>query len=192
MRLLEAHVETQEQILAAMQAERIEAERLNESVTRLGMGASDLGAALLQVDKTQQMLTKLGTDIRRVETEAATSVEVEAKVADAKAEAARKLKRAELHAANERRRLMARLYAGGVVSLAALLAISLAAVNAVRAQERDAQANCERGLLTTKAVVSYLEDVEATSTNPVLVQSAGEVIAVLPPKNTDARKACAQ
>lgn len=67
LRLLEAHVGTQEEILAAMQAERIEAERLNDSVVRLGLGASDLGAALLQVDKTQQMLTKLGQDITRVE-----------------------------------------------------------------------------------------------------------------------------
>lgn len=70
LRLLEEHVAVQEEILIGLQAERIEAERLNESVDRLGMGATSLGEALREVDRQQQLLTRLGRAVKEVQDKA--------------------------------------------------------------------------------------------------------------------------
>lgn len=104
LRLLEAHVEVQEQLLVAMQAERIEADRLSDSVTRLGDGASALGEALRAVDKQQQMLTKLGQELKEVEDKSVTKEElVEAK-------------REQAHTTLEfRKRTLQRVYTTGIL-----------------------------------------------------------------------------
>lgn len=65
--LLEHALSIQEEEINGIRAELIEAERLTNSVDRLGLGASALGDALLQVDKQQQVLTRLGQDLKRVE-----------------------------------------------------------------------------------------------------------------------------
>lgn len=88
VRELEAHVTIQERILVNLQAELIEANRLNESVERLGEGATSLGEALLAVDKQQQTLTRLGRQLNDVEQQAATKQDLHMTREDVAAETA--------------------------------------------------------------------------------------------------------
>lgn len=55
---------------------------LQRSVTRLGMNATALGDALLQVDRNQQALTKLGTELRTVQETTVPREEVESRIED--------------------------------------------------------------------------------------------------------------
>lgn len=174
LRLLEASVETQEEILAAIQAERIEAERLNDSVTRLGMGASDLGAALLQVDKTQQMLTKLGQDISRVEAESVTEEQVAEKV---------RLARQEL--LNYRKNQVAKAYGWGVGVLTMFLVFAVVAAGYVQHQRRQEHENCLSRAATSQAVKGYLDVVVENSTNPKIRDRAAQILVAIPPTNAE-------
>lgn len=80
VRQLEVSVEIQETILAVIQADCIEADRLKDSVGRLSLDATALGEALLQVDRNQQKMTQLGRQLSIVDQEKASKGEVDAKV----------------------------------------------------------------------------------------------------------------
>lgn len=154
LRLLEASMEIQEQILASLHAERIEAERLTESVSRLGDGAAALGQALLRVDRTQQSLTELGTELRAVEARTANKGEVATQIKSA------------------RRRL---LVVGVALLITALIGATL--IFYVRKENaRETFANCQRSARTAAAVTSYLETVSANSQVPEIRESARNLV----------------
>lgn len=118
LRLLESSSEIQEQILANLQAERIESDRLSLSVGRLGDGATTLGEALLRVDRNQQQLTKLGRQLSEVE-----------QATDRKADRAEVTATAD-HLTLQRRQLALRFIFAGLVSaaiLGSLLAFTISA-----------------------------------------------------------------
>ncbi len=81
LRDIEASLEVQEQILSAMRAEAIEAQRLTDSVDRLGLGANALGDALLQVDRNQQALSQLGREMNEIDRKVVPRSEVETEAA---------------------------------------------------------------------------------------------------------------
>lgn len=157
IRGLEAHQEIQEAILIAMQAERIEAERLTDSVDRLGMGATALGEAILQVDRNQQTLTKLGGELREVKSLAAT-----------KEDHAKAL--VELHKVRRTRNLM--IWAiGGVIVMGTLTGLYLN-----EQQQEEAYKACVSGKATGAAVQTFLTTVAENSTTPAVKKSATDLV----------------
>lgn len=165
LRAVEVAVEVQAEILTSIQAELIESDRLSSSVERLGDGASELGAALLQVDRNQQALTRLGQQLEGVQEQAATKDEID----EAKKIADDRFRR-------YHRRVTARARVAAVLGLAAIGTLGGILWHTVdRQNELDAEA-CQRAKGTRNAVVKYLSDVERVSTNPVLRDSAGEVV----------------
>lgn len=121
-RTLAQRVSKLEAELAAIHAEQVEAERLNNSIARLGVGASDLGEALKTVDKNQQVLTRLGKELAEVKKKTVTKEQLE--------EQARVDEEA---AAAKRRTRVRRVAAAG----AALLLLLLIGAGAVFRYERD-------------------------------------------------------
>ena len=164
-RYVEATLDIQSTQMAGIQAELIESDRLTNSVDRLGAGASELGEALLQVDRNQQMLTKLGREIDVVASSSATKDEV----AEAKAAA-------DMAMAKYRRRVYGWSAVMTVLGLAAIATLGFLLNHTIERQnDIDAEA-CARSTATRDVVVKYLSDVEQHSTNPILRESAGDVV----------------
>lgn len=146
--MLESHVEVQEGVLAGIQAERIEAERLTDSVGRLGEGANALGEALLTVSKQQQRLAD-------IEKELVPREEIESKLSNA----AEKQAKTTLEF---RKRTLARIYATGL--LLTLLLSVLGAVaysyhqSKLSAQKDICQARSEQTSIIIDVLVESIKD----------------------------------
>lgn len=177
LKLVEASLEVQGEILISIQAELIESERLTESIGRLGEGAGSLSAALLQVDRQQQTLTRLGRELQTVKDESITGKDVEEKVTAAK-------ELVEARQRTVRKKLMRGLV--GVLVLAAIIAF--ASVQYLQAEKTRRIANCERNAATNAAVVKFLNTVAGNSQVPKIKQSAQDVIDALP--STDEVRLC--
>lgn len=156
LRLLEAHIDVQEQILMAIQAERIEADRLEASVGRLGENTSALSAALLLVDKNQQQLTKLGRQITAVEETSATKVDL-VKAAKEQARVTREF----------RKTTLARIYTTGIL-LILFLAGGSVAVAQYQQNHRDvAVVTCQDRNEQNQIIIDILEgSVQAAPNGP--------------------------
>lgn len=149
LRDLEVSVAVQEEILTSIQAELIEAGRLNDSVERLGEGANVLGAALLQVDRNQRELTRLDRYVQKVEEKAATTQDVESRVRQAKVEADLLVKAAAARVLKERKRWAKKV--GAVIAVIGLVLFGL--VFYVSNSAHDA---CGNRQMATKAVLDTL------------------------------------
>lgn len=172
LRYLEASVAVQEQELVAIRAERIEADRLEQSVNRLGDGASALGEALLAVDRTQQRLTRLGQEVEHVASKAATKDEVAEE------------KRASIRALQAQRKEYAtKLVSVGILFGVALLVAALVTANVIsdnRRASRAAQVRaCQGANTTVEAVNSFLDAVAQAATVPEIRERANKVKATL-------------
>lgn len=158
LRLLEASLEVQEEVMVALQEERIDAARLSQSVERLAMGSDALVAALLQVDRNQQQIAKLDKDIKAVECQVTPVKDIKDQIR------------------KTRRRLIA-IVASGVLLTVALYLIGTRYADA---RAREEYLNCQQRLATAAAIQSYLTVVAAESTNPDLKKSAQEIIDLYP------------
>lgn len=165
LRALEVHQEVQEELIRGIHAERIESERLQASVIRLGRGATSLGEALLQVDKNQQTLTKLGAELKQVKDQTATKEEL----ADAS-------KTQHAAAVELRRNALQRVY------MTAILVVVIGAVAGLiwyqyqNDQRRAAQDVCEARNGQNGALVKLMEGVlTAPRPNPTASPSPAEI-----------------
>ena len=111
---VEGRLERLERVMRAIREQRTEGFRLAESVDRLGLNAGALQEALLQVDRNQQTLTKLGKELE----------ETKAIVVPREEHAQRDEERSQELAAY-RRSVTGKMYAWGVAGLAALLTVGL-------------------------------------------------------------------
>lgn len=178
LKLLEAHIEVQEEILTAMQAERIEAIRLDESVNRLGLNASALGEALLTVDQNQQILTRLGRELQEVKDTAVTAEQLdEVKVASVSEEQVEERAKAveeqtRVAEARSRNRMIA---IGVVLLLVSLLGLG-GGLRLKQRQDRQDYENCLQSQRTLTGVRAFLESVSANSTVPAIKDSATNLL----------------
>jgi hypothetical protein len=84
---LEGRVGRLERVYTALKDQRTDGVLLADSVDRLGTNANALQEALLQVDRNQQALSQLGTQLADVEREAATKTDLAATKAEQDAQA---------------------------------------------------------------------------------------------------------
>lgn len=111
----EADLETR---LRRLEQLAFEGDSLSGEVTRLQASVATLGEVLLQVDRQQQTLTRLGQDLEKVEKSTVPRQELE--VREDKV-------RMELRA--YRKRLLGRVYAAGVTAVALVLGLVLGGLN---------------------------------------------------------------
>lgn len=166
---VEVGLEVQAEILTNIQEMLLEADRLTDSIGRLGEGAGSLSAALLQVDSQQKLLTRLDEDLQQVKDQAATTEDVEAKVA-----AAKELVDAKQKAT--RRKIALWLLA----TLLVTVVVGYFGVQYVHRVQATNIATCERQQRTNAAVVEYLQTVADNSQNAEIKRSAQDLINSLP------------
>lgn len=161
LRQLEASSQIQEDILVAMQAERIEAERLNEQISGLREGVLALGDALLQVDKTQQQLTQLGQQLTEVE---------ESSVSKAELERAEKLRARK--ALEFRKKALARITSTSILLGLALLAGLVFFLEYGARQDEEAQQVCLGRQFASATVNTFTESQIAIERDNLVISDA--------------------
>ena len=154
-----------EERLRRLEDMAFEGDGLQRSVTRLGMNANALGEALMQVDRNQQALSKLGRELESVQSEKASKVEVN----DAADKTLKELK-------SYRRKVLQRSYMAGVSMLGVLAILGMLAGAYVESARQQAELNCQRSEARASAVADYLREVQESSTNPALQESAGRIV----------------
>lgn len=158
LRLIEAHVVIQEAELVAIRAERIEADRLAQSVGRLGENANALGEALLTVDRNQQQLAKLAGQLDQVRQEAVSKEDLES------------AKQETVQSAQEFRKVaLSRIYTTVILMIVAALFIVGFYVDRV-AKERVKTVNmCRERAYSARTVNEFANSqIEIETTNPFI------------------------
>lgn len=172
---LEERVATMERILTALRGQQRDGVRLAESVDRLGLNAGALQEALLQVDRNQQALTRLGQELEDTKAKIIPRAEHD----DRERERSREL-------IAYRRQLVHKIWAYSAAALVSLLAIGGAtAVYVDHLKERNIQVCTEQNMVA-QAQNDYLAEVVNSSTNPVLVKAAEDAITAHPLADCDA------
>lgn len=119
---------------------------LTRSIDRLGLNANALGEALLQVDRQQQTLTKLGTELADVRDTSATKVEV---ALDARKRASESV--------DFRKRLLSRIYGSALLLVIVLVAL-VAGLQARAASQRESRKTlCESQAYTAGVVRDFAD-----------------------------------
>jgi hypothetical protein len=162
---VENRLQRLERVMLAINDQRTEGFRLAESVDRLGLNAGALQEALLQVDRNQQTLTRLGKELE--ETKATVVPRAEHQHLD-------EVRQQELR--EYRQTLKTRLYTWSVAALAGLLVLGVLGANYLNGSAARARAVCEERNVTMQAQRDYLKQVAENSTNPVLARAATEAV----------------
>lgn len=118
---------------------------LQDSVDRLGLNATALGEALLQVDRNQQALTRLGKELKRVDDASATKEDLEA--------AAQRQREATIQF---RKNTLSRIYTTATVMGIALLVGGAIVVDRQQANMLEEQQKCLATRASTTSVQAYV------------------------------------
>ena len=159
-----------ERVMLAINDQRTEGFRLAESVDRLGLNAGALQEALLQVDRNQQTLTKLGKELE--ETKAIVVPREEHQRLDQE-------RQQELQ--TYRRSLRTRLYGYSLAGVAALIAVGLLLSTYIDHTKQKNFEACVKRNANLEATRDYLVAARNNSTDPALVNAAERVINDLQP-----------
>lgn len=150
--------ETIEERVRRLEDVAFEGDGLTRSIDRLGLNADALGQALLQVDKQQQVLTKLGTEIGEVRDASITRNEVRETE-----------RRRATDTLSFRKTLLSRIYATAII-LALLIVGTIAGL-----QERaDKQRESRRTLCQASA--STAENVQRFTTDQITIERTNRFI----------------